>query len=399
MTEAPGSTPGPSRRILVVTGEASGDRHAAGLVREALAIDPRLTFTGIGGRHLREAGVELLMEASEISVVGISEVLDRLPAIREAMARIKRVLRTERFDAVLLVDFPDFNLHVAGRAVAAGVPVVYFISPQVWAWRRRRVSRIRRLVRRMIVLFPFEEEFYRAAGVPVTFSGHPLAGYGGPTRSPEAARRRLGLPPDGPVFGLLPGSRIGEVNRHLDLMLEAAQLVSERMPGATFLIPIADTVASDRIADAATSSTLPVVAMRDAFDPITEACDAALAASGTATLELAVRGVPPVVVYRTSPATYLVGRLAVRVPHVSLVNLIAGRRLVPELIQSQFTARRAADELVRLATPGPEREAILAGLDEVRGALGPPDAYRRAAEALLEELGEAHTGATGANES
>jgi lipid-A-disaccharide synthase len=373
---------------MIIAGEASGDRHAAGLVREARAREAGLVFFGIGGRHLREQGMEILFEADELSVVGITEVLERLPSIRRALATVKARLREAPPDVLLLVDFPDFNLHVARVAAELGVPVVYFISPQIWAWRPRRVNQIKERVRRMLVLFPFEASFYRDNDVPVTFVGHPIADYVGRGRTPEEARRRLGLPRRGPVYGLLPGSRRGELRHHLAPMLEAAHLALQARPEAVFLVPVAESLDPTAIFDATSRSGLPIVALQGAFDPIAEACDAALAASGTVTLELAVRGVPPVVVYRTSKGTYLLGRMAVRVPHISLVNLVAERALVPELVQERFTPAEAARQLVRLGDPGPEREQVLAGLEEVRRRLGEPGAYARAAEALLEVLDE-----------
>lgn len=374
------------RRILMVAGEASGDRHAAGLVREALALDPALRFSGIGGNHLRAAGVEVLLDAKDLAVVGIAEVFGHAGELLGALGTMRRRLRDERPDALLLVDFPDFNLHLAGVARRLGIPVIYFISPQVWAWRRGRVRKIRRRVRRMIVLFPFEAEFYRAHGVPVTFVGHPVA-EDGLQREPAAeARARLGLRPEGPVFGLLPGSRQGEIRHLLDRLFETAAVIVERVPQAAFLLPVADTLDSGEIGVRAARTGLPIVALAGAFDQLVAACDAAVAASGTVTLELAVRGVPPVVVYRTSPLSYWIGRAAVSVRYVSLVNLIAGRGIVPELLQGDFTPRRAADELLRLGMPGTGRDDALAAIAEVRARLGPPGAYRRAAEAFLAAL-------------
>ncbi|MBP7148409.1 MAG: lipid-A-disaccharide synthase [Acidobacteria bacterium] len=367
----------------MVAGEASGDRHAAGLVREAQGLDPRLEFDGIGGDELARAGTRLYHHARDLSVVGIAEVFERAPALWRAMREIKRQLAVRRPAALLLVDFPDFNLHLAGYARRLGIPVVYFVSPQVWAWRRRRIAVIRRRVTHMIVLFPFEAEYYREQGVPVTFAGHPLADVSGRAEPVGVARQRLGLAAGAPVFGLLPGSRPGEVRQHLDPMLATARTVLERQGGAVFLIPVADNLDPSMIEEAAARSGLPVVALQGAFDALVAACDAAVCASGTATLELAVRDVPPVVVYRTARSTYWIGRIAVRVPHISLVNLIAGRGIVPELIQDAFTPRRAAAELLAIGSPGPAREAALAGLAEVRQKLGPPGAYRRAAEALL----------------
>lgn len=374
------------RRVLVIAGEASGDRHAAGLVREALALDPGLRFYGIGGAHLRAAGAEIVHDAAELAVVGIAEVWEQLPALRAALADMKRRVREDRPDALLLVDFPDFNLMVAKVAAGLGIPVVYFVSPQVWAWRRGRVRVIRRRVARMLVIFPFEETFYRGENVPVTFVGHPLADDVPAQLSPAEARARLGLEPDQPVYGLLPGSRRGEVQRLLEPLFATARAILAKEPRAAFLVPVADTLDFDAISEATLRTGLPAVALRGAFELLVAACDAAVAASGTVTLELALRGVPPVVVYKTSALSYLVARLAVRVKHISLVNLVAGRQVVPELVQDAFTPGRAADEALALGRPGPARDAVLAGLAAVRASLGSPGAYRRAARAFLETL-------------
>lgn len=376
-----------ARRVLVVAGEASGDRHAAGLVREARALDPGLSFYGLGGRRLADAGAEVVRDMADLAVVGITEVLEHAPALWGALSQMKRLIREDRPAALLLIDFPDFNLHLAGVAARLGIPVVYFVSPQVWAWRRGRVRTIRRRVARMIVLFPFEETFFREHGVPVTFSGHPLADEVPLREPPAAARERLGLDPAAPVYGLLPGSRHGEVRRLLDPLFRTAECILAQEPRASFLVPVAETLDAGRLGAAAARTGLPVVTLSNAFDPLVAACDAAVAASGTVTLELALRGVPPVVVYRTTRLSYLVGRLAVKVPWVSLVNLVAGREVVPELLQDDFTPARAAAAALALGRPGPARDAALAGLSEVRARLGPGGSYRRAAEAFLETIG------------
>jgi len=374
------------RRILLVAGEASGDRHAAGLVREAHKLDASLAFEGVGGSALERAGTRLLHEAKNISVVGIVEVFERLPAIWRVYRDMKRRLREDPPAALLLVDFPDFNLRLAAAAARIGVPVVYFISPQVWAWRSGRVNTIRRLVDKMIVLFPFEEEFYRRHGVPVVCAGHPLAEVRGRSETVESARRRLGLDPAGPVFGLLPGSRDGEVRRHFPPLVETARRVAEEVAGAAFVVPVADTVEPRLVNEPLEDLELPVLPVHNDFETAVSACDAAVVASGTATLELAALDVPHVVVYRVSRMTHLVGALAVRVGQVSLVNLIAGRTVVPELLQSHFTPERAAAELIKVGRPGSDRDRMLEGLAEMRSRLGPPGAYGRAARALIEAL-------------
>ncbi len=381
-----------SRRVMVVAGEASGDRHAAGLVREALKLCPDLEFDGAGGQNLEAAGVRLYHHARDLGVVGISEVIARLPAIRRALNDLKRRLREDPPAALLLVDFPDFNLMLAKVAAEIGVPVVYFISPQLWAWRKGRIKVIKERVTRMIVFFLFERDFYEEHGVPVTFSGHPLAELSVSAQDGQLARRSLGLAPEQMVFGLLPGSRGGEVRRHLDLMLASARKILVEWPKAVFLLPIADTVETATIEGPVRSSGLPVIPLRRAFGSVVAACDAALVASGTATLELACRNVPQVVVYRLSFLTWLVAKLALRVENVSLVNLVAGRRVVPELMQGEFTPQRAAEEMLAVAEDGPRRAEMLAGLAELRSRLGEGGAYVLAAQALVDTLEEAGAG-------
>ncbi len=376
----------PARRVMVVAGEASGDQHAAGLVSEARRIDPDLSFFGVGGDCLRRVGTQIEHEARALSIVGISEVVVQLPTVLAILRDLRARLRRERPAALLLIDLPDFNLALAKTAHSLGVPVVYFISPQVWAWRRGRVKTIKQNVARMIVFFPFEAEFYREHQVPVTLAGHPLAEHGGRLTPPADARRRLGLEPTSPTFGLLPGSRRSEIHRLLDPMFATAREVLKSEPKAQFVMPVAQTLDPADLQSAAVRSSLPVVAMANAFDLMVDACDAAVCASGTATLELAAHDVPSVVVYKTSFLTYTIGRLAVTVPHISLVNLLANQRLLPELIQADFQPAVAARELLALGTAGPRRSAVMSGLANVRRGLGPPGAYQRAAQALLEVL-------------
>jgi lipid-A-disaccharide synthase len=379
-------------RVLVVAGEASGDQHAAGLVREARQLDPELRFFGAGGDQLRAQGCEIIHDAKSLGIVGIAEAISQLPTVLAILRDLTRRLERERPAAVLLVDLPDFNLRLARRAAALGIPVVYYISPQLWAWRTGRIRTIQRVVRRMIVLFPFEESFYRQHGVDVVFSGHPLAERAHRDLAAPEARTRLGLDPQAPTFGLLPGSRRSELARLFEPMMQTARCVLQQEPRAQFVTPVAATLDSSELQLLASRSGLPLVAVPNAFELVVDACDAVVCASGTATLQVAIRDVPPVVVYKTSWSSYLIFRSALKVPHISLVNLIAERELVPELIQRDFTPQRAADALLALGRPGPRRETVLAGIEQVRSKLGEPGAYRRAAAALMSVVDETRTG-------
>ncbi len=374
---------------MIVAGEASGDHHAAAVVREILVREPEWSFEGIGGPELEAAGMEILHRAEEISVVGISEVLSHLPAIFRAMSSVKRRLRTRPPTALLLVDFPDFNLHLAKDAKRLGVPVLYYISPQVWAWRAGRVKVIRERIRKMLVLFPFEERFYSEYGVPVSFTGHPLAGTAqeGPSRT--ACRSVLSLDPDDPVVALLPGSRLGEIERLLPPMLEAARRVLDVVPKARFVIPAAATLDPGAIEQGVAQSALSghgadVVAGR--YDEVLRAADAALVASGTATLDVALRGIPLVAVYRISRLTHIIAKRFVRTRFTSLVNLVAEREVIPELNQDEFTPENAARCLLEVLGEGESRTKMLEGLAEVRAKLGEAGAYRRAASEILAEI-------------
>lgn len=372
--------------IVLSAGEASGDRLGAGLARAILARRPDARLVGMGGDEMAEAGVRLVCHASEVAVVGFVEVVRHLPAIRAAKARLETVLREEAPDLFVPVDFPDFNLRVAARARAAGVPIVYYVSPQVWAWRKGRVRTIRALVRRMLVLFPFESAFYEDEGVPVTFVGHPAA-----APRPRADRgellARLGLDATRPAVALLPGSRTGEAGRLFPVLCRAATRLAATHRGAGFVVPRARTIPPGFLERIAAREGAPAPAIHAGDYPgVLESCDCGAVASGTATLDAALAGLPLVAVYRMQPLSYSIARGLVRVPHIALPNLVAGRRVVPELVQGACTAERVAAELAGFLD-GPERAAeTRAALDEVRTSLAGAGAYDRAADAVLAEV-------------
>jgi len=373
-------------RILISAGEASGDRLGAGLAVALRALRPDVELVGMGGERMAAAGVRLVARSSDVAVVGFTEVLARLPAILRARRAIAGALETERPDLFVPVDFPDFHLRIVPRAARAGVPVVYFVSPQIWAWRRGRLRAIRRHVRRMLVLFPFETRFYEAAGVPVTFVGHPAVETAADGVSPDELRRRAGLAAERETIALLPGSRPSEVARLLPVLLGAARHLAARRPSLQFLIPIAPELDRTAIAEAiARSGVSSTHAHVGDFPRILTTCVAGAVASGTASLEAALLGLPMVVVYRMAPVSYAIGRALVRVEHVALPNLIAGRRVVPELIQGECNPESIASAIVTYLDDPGAVERARAGLREVRERLGPPGAFARAAEAVLDE--------------
>ena len=343
----------PPTRILIVAGEASGDLHGAGLVEALRRLQPRLCLEGMGGQKMRAAGVTLLADAGETAVVGLTELWEKRRALRNALRLLRDHLRVVRPSLLICIDFPDFNLLLARTADRLGIPVCYFISPQVWAWRRGRVRTIRRLVRKMLVLFPFEEALYRMAGVDVSFVGHPLLDVLAEVPSREVCRRVLGLDGGAPVLGLLPGSRQAEIRRHLPLLLRAAARVRAVHPDLRVVLGLA--AGSDRMAVEAEVQAvpLPVQIVEGQAHEVMRAADLLLAVSGTVTLEAAILGTPLVITYRLGTLTWLLARLLVRVRFIGLPNLVAGEGIVPELIQLTATPERlAAAALDILASPG-----------------------------------------------
>lgn len=373
-------------RILIVAGESSGDLHAAGVVAELRRRAPELTIEGIGGDRMRQAGVRLHAHAGDLAVVGLVEVAARLPAIWRAYRSMIRCLRDRRPDLVILVDFPDFNLRLARRASRLGIPVVYFISPQVWAWRAGRIRSIAKYVRRLLVIFPFEEGFYRDRGVEALYVGHPLLDRLTSSPSMDEARRRLELEGAAPVLGLLPGSRAGELMRHLPILLRSARRLMTEQPDLRVVIAAADGLPLDLIGSFLTREAVLATVVQGRTYEVMAASDLLLVASGTATIEAAIIGTPMVIVYRLAFLSWLLGRLLIRVPYIGMVNLVAGRRVAPELIQFHATPERIADEARRLLLSAEQRRQTRQELQQMRDRLGPPGALSRTVDAILECL-------------
>ncbi|MHB8735581.1 MAG: lipid-A-disaccharide synthase [Terriglobales bacterium] len=371
--------------LMIVAGEASGDLNAALLISELRRQFPELRVFGCGGDALQAAGCELLVDASELAVVGLFEVVRHLPRIHRLYRRLRTALRSRRPRGLVLVDFPDFNLRLARDAHTAGIPVVYFISPQLWAWRSGRVRQIRRHVRRMLCIFPFEEAFYARHGVAVDYVGHPLVDLVRPREPREAFFARHGLDPSIPLIALLPGSRRRELDFHLPILLEAARGLQASQP-VQFVLPLAPTLDGDEVAQRLAAEPGLVQLIRDGtYDAVAHA-RLAIVASGTATVETALLRTPMVVIYRLSPWTYALGRRLVKTPYYAMVNLIVGQRGVPELIQDRLTAPAVIDWARQLLVDGPVRTQQLTHLDAVRERLGAPGAIGRAAAAVARTL-------------
>ncbi len=330
-----------------------------------LRLRPGLEFLGRGGPRMEAAGLRRIVRAEDVAVMGITEILRHVPRIWREYRRLRRALWTEKPDVLVLIDFPDVNLGLAKRAKQLGIPVVFFVSPQVWAWKGWRIGRIRRDVDRMLVIFPFEEAWYRQRGVPAEFVGHPLAELPRPSVTRDAFAALHGLDPGKPWVALLPGSRPREISLNLPEMLRAAALLGS---GYEYVVPLAPTLTSAQELKVRAGTGPELKFTRDARAALFHA-RASVVASGTATVEAALMGNPFVVVYRLSQASYAVAKRAVRVPHVAMPNLIAGRRMVPELIQDGFTAEAVANALRPLLDETAERRAMLASLHQIRMAL------------------------------
>ena len=366
----------------MVAGEASGDLHGATLARALGTLAPGLRLAGMGGSEMAAAGVRLVQRAERVTVVGGTEALGRLPALWRAFQTLRRHLRERRPRVLVLIDFPEFNMRLARVARRLGVPVVYFIAPQVWAWRRGRVRAMARDVSRVLAIFPFEIGFYQEAGVPVEFVGHPLLDVLPPF---DRAAARDGLAaPDETLVGLLPGSRDAEVRRHLSVLLGAGSAILARRPGTRFVVPVARTIPAGPIRAAADASGLPGTVLPGDSHRVMAAADLLLVASGTATLESACYGTPMVVLYRLSWLSHALARLLVRgVSHIALPNIVAGREIVPELIQRDATPAGLAAAALRLLEDDGARAAQRLALREVRARLGDAGAGLRAARAVL----------------
>ncbi|ADW17729.1 lipid-A-disaccharide synthase [Desulfobulbus propionicus DSM 2032] len=384
---------GYTQEVMIVAGEASGDLHGANLVRAMREQRPELRFCGMGGRELHAAGVELLCDAAKLAVVGAFEVLSHLGDILAARRALIERMRDRRPGLLILIDYPDFNLLLARSAKKLGIPVFYYISPQVWAWRKGRVRTIKRLTDRMAVILPFEQSFYARYGVRVDFVGHPLMDAVHPDLSPAQFRAAHRIEPTRKLVGLLPGSRRKEVAALLPDFLAAAELLARDHPQAyTFLIPLAPTIGRTLLDEHGLAAWLGRYDYRVISEgryAMMAACDAVVAASGTVLLELALLGVPTVATYRVSPRTYFLGRLLIRnLRFFSLVNLIGEREIIPELLQDAVTPGRIASELRNMLDNDVARQSMLAGLREVRERLGGPGASRRAADIALQVLAD-----------
>lgn len=378
-----------NRNVMIIAGEASGDLHGAKLVRAMQKVRPELTFCGMGGKELLAAGVDILFDAKKIAVVGLAEVISHLPDILTAQKILRKTIKKEHPELLIIIDFPDFNLMLAKFAKKLGIPVFYYISPQVWAWRPGRVKTIAQRVDRVGVILPFEEEFFRSRGLIADYVGHPLLDSVKITKNRRKFCKEQTIDPESLCIGLLPGSRKKEIVSLLPILLKSAQRVQkQKQQKMVFLIPLASTISESEIRENGLDkfgSNLDIRIITENRYDMMAACDAAVVVSGTVTLELALLDTPMVVIYKVSPGTYRMGKLLINkdLKYFSLVNLIGGKEIVPELFQDEVNPERIETELSAILLDQQKRSIMLQGLKDVRDKMGKAGASEKAAELAL----------------
>ncbi|HEY5616796.1 MAG TPA: lipid-A-disaccharide synthase [Vicinamibacterales bacterium] len=379
-------------RIMISCGEASGDLYAGALAAELHARAPSVEIVGFGGQRLQAAGATLAGDFTGLTVTGLTEIVRVLPQSWRMYRRLVNDARTRRPDVFVAIDFSGFNFHLIAALRRLGIAIVYYVSPQLWAWRPRRIETMKRFVDKVLVIFPFEAGVYERAGVPVQFVGHPLVDLARAVQPRSAFLSDLGLRPDAPTVALLPGSRPNELRRIAPDMAAAIPLIRARLPGVQFVVARAPNLGDELF------SPFPsdVVVVDNRTDDVLAASDVVVTASGTATVQAALHEKPMVVVYRLSPLTYRLGKPFVRVDMYAMVNLVAGRRVVPELIQTDFTPERVAQETILLLTDTERHARTRDALRAVCERLGPPGASGRAADAILDVARRAPRGVSSA---
>lgn len=372
---------------MIVAGEASGDLYGAELARELHALSPGTRLVGMGGDRMRAAGVETLVDANDMAVMGLFEVVGHLPVIVKGFTTLKRRLSSDPPGLLILIDYQDFNQRLARVAKKAGIKVLFFISPTVWAWRSGRVKGIGKAVDMMAVLFPFEVPYYERGKVPVNFVGHPLVDMVPPALDSSEAKVALGLDPSRRTVGLFPGSRKGVLKRLLPVVLESAALLKSRMPELQFVLPLASSLRASDLENELAQSGLPITLVSGKNHEVMSACDAAISVSGTVIMELALVGVPTVLIYKVSPLTYQIGKRVINVPHIGICNIVAQKRIIKELIQHEANPQAIAQEVDALLNDAPYAAQVrvdLAGIREKLGSGGALVRLARLAKQMLE---------------
>ena len=375
-------------KIMISVGEASGDLHGASVANALKQLRPEIELVGMGGQAMRTAGVEIIYDIADLGVIGIVEVIKNLRRLFRLRDFLADYMRANRPDALVIIDYPGFNVRLAKVAKKLGIPVISYISPSAWAWGRGRAKEVAATVQRVAAIFPFEADVYREAGANVTFVGHPLLDIVKPAMEREAAFDYFGASPDFPRVLLMPGSRKQEILNLLPDMLSAAEKITQKVPGCQFFLPVASTISREMLRTLLDKYNVHVTLTNDKTYDLMNICDVAVAASGTATLETSLLKVPTVIIYRVATLTYLIGKQLVKIPDIGLPNIVAGRRIVPELLQDDVNPEAIAAETLRLLIDGEARRQVLADLEEVHTKLGETGAVIRVAEVILEVAGE-----------
>ena len=372
--------------IMILAGEASGDAHAAEFAEQLKLEQPGLLLSGMGGEAMRKAGVNVFFDSSIIAVVGLVEVLRHWGDIKRAMRIVKEQLDQTHPDLLVLVDYPEFNLKMARHARELGIKVLFYISPQIWAWRPKRIHKIGSLIDHMAVIFKFEQQYYESAGIPVSFVGHPLVDRVKDDIDARKVRARLGISPDATVVGLFPGSRHSEIVRLLPVVLATAEHMQKRAPELRFLLPVASGLDFDQVKRRSADSGLDIIVSQDEIHDVISCCDAIATCSGTVTLEIALLNVPMCILYKISWFSYSIMSRLVTIPHIGLANIVSGEAVVKEFLQREANPEAISRELFELLDNQEYREQVKTGLRRVRENLGAGDGARNMAQLALSLL-------------
>lgn len=368
---------------MLLAGEASGDAHAAEFVQEVKKIKPDIQLTGMGSIEMKRAGVDIFFDSAGIAVVGIVEILKHWGDIKKAMNLVKNKLETTRPDLLVLIDYPEFNLKMARHAKSLGIKVLFYVSPQIWAWRPKRIHKIGRSIDHMAVLFKFEVDYYHKANIPVTFVGHPLVDKVKTSDQLGTKKQRLGLAEDARIVGLFPGSRHSEINKHLTLLLDTAALMQQQDADLHFLLPVAATLNYQQIEQECANYNINITLTRDELYDVIASCDAIVSCSGTVTLEIALLEIPMCIIYKTSWLSYQILRRLITIDYIGLANIITRQEIVKELIQDDATAEKISDELFKLLNNSSYHQQVQNDLKKVKQSLGMGGGSKRMAELIM----------------
>ena len=375
-------------KIMISVGEASGDLHGASVANALKLQQPDVKIFGMGGERMRSAGVEIVYDIADLGVIGLVEIIKNLPRLFKLRDSLAELMEREKPDVLVIIDYPGFNVRLAKVAKAKGIPVVSYITPSAWAWGKGRARELAGIAKRIAAIFPFEAEVYREAGADVTFVGHPLLDIVKTSMSKDAAYRYFGADPEKPVVLLMPGSRQQEIDNLLPVMLETAERLKKQIPDCQFFLPVASTISREIIQNQIGRYTVEVTVSPGPVYDLMSIADAAIASSGTATLETSLMRVPTVIIYKVNIITGFLGRRLLKIPNIGLPNIVAGRKVVPELLQGDVNPERILQEILPVLTDETVRQQVLTDLDEVKQRLGETGAVERVAGLILETAAE-----------